>query len=234
LKSNPYGMVCPLTHACAVLEPRWTIPILAELWNGSTRFNDIRRGVGSISPALLSKRLKELEEKGLVKRQVDQRTKQVEYHRTPMAIALEPAFTELSNWAQRNIEARTALADADMSTQMWAMRRLIYVDELPKRKQIVIRFHFSDEDLEYDTYWALIRQGFDIEICSTIPDFDVDLYIETDKTTLNAILLSRTTIHREIERGSLVLIGDSQIARSMDRWLYHWKTLDRKEIRQLT
>ncbi|NHX27970.1 helix-turn-helix transcriptional regulator, partial [Escherichia coli] len=57
---KPSGLICPITKACEVLEPRWTIPILAELWAGSSRFNDIRRGVGNISPGLLSKRLKEL------------------------------------------------------------------------------------------------------------------------------------------------------------------------------
>ena len=45
-----------------------TIPILVSLWAGETRFNDLRRAIGSISPALLSRRLKEMEEKGLVTR----------------------------------------------------------------------------------------------------------------------------------------------------------------------
>ena len=58
---KPYGMICPITRACDILEPRWTIPILVGLWAGATRFNDLRREVGSISPALLSRRLKELE-----------------------------------------------------------------------------------------------------------------------------------------------------------------------------
>lgn len=57
MSAAPYGIVCPITHACNILEPRWTIPILSEMWGGSTRFNDIRRGVGNISTALLSKRL---------------------------------------------------------------------------------------------------------------------------------------------------------------------------------
>ncbi len=65
MTSRPYGMICPITKACELLEPRWTIPILTEIWAGSTRFNEIRRGVGNISTALLSKRLKEMQEKGV-------------------------------------------------------------------------------------------------------------------------------------------------------------------------
>ena len=57
-----YGFFCPTAKACEVLEPRWTMLILSEMSSGSTRFNDIRRGVPGISPTLLSKRLKEMEE----------------------------------------------------------------------------------------------------------------------------------------------------------------------------
>jgi DNA-binding HxlR family transcriptional regulator len=232
MKSKPYGMVCPISHACEVLEPRWTLPILAEMWGGSTRFNDIRRGVGNISTALLSKRLKELEQKGLIVRLEDPETKQVDYVRTETAVALEPAMDALGRWAQCNIEAKTALENVDVSTMMWQMRNLIDVEELPDR-QVVIRFHFSNPDLEYNTYWALARPGMPVEICSDIPDFDVDLYVETDHVTLNSIMLSRTTIAREVERGTLFLSGDAALARTMDKWLYHRTKESREEVLQL-
>ncbi|WP_408634949.1 winged helix-turn-helix transcriptional regulator [Octadecabacter antarcticus] len=45
-------------------DPRWTIQILGELWGGSTRFNEIRRGMPGISPSLLTKRLKEMQVNG--------------------------------------------------------------------------------------------------------------------------------------------------------------------------
>lgn len=88
MKPKPYGVVCPITHACKLLEPRWNITILSEMWGGSTRFNDIRRGVGNISPALLSKRLKELEANGLIDRVEDPATVQVDYLRTQRAMVL--------------------------------------------------------------------------------------------------------------------------------------------------
>jgi DNA-binding HxlR family transcriptional regulator len=156
MNQKPFGLVCPITHASEILEPRWTMSILSEMWGGSTRFNDIRRGVGSISPALLSKRLKELEANGLIERIKDPATDQVDYLRTQRAVDLEPALNALAKWAQCNIEATTALADIDVSTLMWQMRNYIDSDELPNR-QVVIRFHFSDPELEYDTYWALVK-----------------------------------------------------------------------------
>lgn len=108
MSNKPYGLICPISRACDVLEPRWTIPILAEIWAGSTKFNELRRGVGSISPALLSKRLKELEERGLIERIEDPATGSVDYIRTQMAIELEPVLNGLAVWAQKNIEAEIA------------------------------------------------------------------------------------------------------------------------------
>ena len=233
MTSKPYGLICPITHACEVLEPRWTIPILAEMWGGSSRFNEIRRGVGNISPALLSRRLKELEAQGLVERIEDIASGQVDYIRTQRAIELEPALDALAKWAQCNIEARIALANTDLSMLMWHMRDYIDASELPNR-QTVIRFHFNDAGLDYDTYWLLVRPGSPIEICTSIPGFDVDLYIETDRTTLCSIMLSRSTIARETERGSLFLSGDAVLQRTMERWLCLRTKESREEILQLS
>lgn len=232
MKAKTYGIVCPITHACEVLEPRWTIPILCEMWGGSTRFNDIKRGVGNISPALLARRLKELEAQGLIERIRDPATGQIDYLRTQCAIDLEPALDALARWAQCNVEARQALKDADLSNLMWHMRGLIDPDQLPDR-QVVIRFRFSDPGLKYDTYWALSRPGTPVEICSSVPGFDVDLYIETDKISLTAIILSRTTIGRELDEGHLFLSGDALLARTMHRWLYLRTKEDPRDIWQL-
>ncbi|MBW6418865.1 helix-turn-helix domain-containing protein [Celeribacter sp. PS-C1] len=215
---KPYGLICPITKACEILEPRWTIPILAELWCGSTRFNDIRRGVGHISPGLLSKRLKELEALGLVERVEDRAQGTVDYFRTPMAIALEPALNALANWSQEYVKAETVVSGVDVETLMWKMREHIDPALLP-RKRVVIRFHFNDEGLEYDTYWALIHEEGTIEICTEIPDFDVHLYVETTSPSLTAILLARTSIERELESERLYLSGDAKLARTMPDWL---------------
>jgi len=99
MSRRPYGLICPISLACEILEPRWTVQILTELWNGSTRFNDIRRGLGNISSAILSRRLKEMEALGLVERIEDKAAGTVDYFRTEKAIRLEPAMNALAEWS---------------------------------------------------------------------------------------------------------------------------------------
>ena len=232
MQSKPYGLICPITHACEVLEPRWTMPILVEMWGGSTRFNDIRRGVGNISTALLSRRLKELVAQGLVERIEDPATGQVDYLRTQRAIDLEPALDALGKWAQCNIKAKEALKNLTVSNLMWQMRGYIDPENLPAR-QLVFQFRFTDPDLDYSKYWALIKPGFPVEICTTVPDYEVDLFIETNRISLSSIILSRTTIARELEEGRLFLSGDAILSRTMDRWFYRRQKEDPSEVLQL-
>jgi DNA-binding HxlR family transcriptional regulator len=63
-----YNQFCPVAMAAEILGSRWTLVLLRELLAGSTRFNELRRGVPRMSPALLSKRLKDLEAAGIVTR----------------------------------------------------------------------------------------------------------------------------------------------------------------------
>jgi len=217
---RPYGLICPISLACEILEPRWTIQILTEIWNGSTRFNDIRKGVGSISTAILSRRLKEMEALGLVERIEDKAAGTIDYFRTEKAIKLEPAMMALAEWAQCNIDAEIALSGAGASTIMWAVRRMIDLSKLPRRRA-VIRFHFRDDPPPKDPhYWFVVEPGAALpELCSLDPGRDVDLYVETGVVSLGAIIEGRSSIEREKERGGLFLSGDPGLARSMDRWL---------------
>ena len=65
---STYGQFCPVAKAMELLDERWTLLVVRELLQGSAHFNDLRRGVPRMSPALLSKRLKSLARAGVVQR----------------------------------------------------------------------------------------------------------------------------------------------------------------------
>lgn len=217
---RPYGLFCPISLACEILEPRWTIQILTELWHGSTRFNDIRRGLGNISSALLARRLKEMEALGLIERVDDRAKGTVGYHRTEKAIRLEPVMDAMAAWAQCNIEAEAALSGGDAATLMWTVRRMIDLDTLP-RQRAVIRVHFRDEPPPpAPYYWIVIEPGADLpELCWRDPGREVDLYIETGLQSLAAVIEGRSSLARERARGGIFVSGDAGLTRSIDRWL---------------
>ena len=61
-----YGQFCPVAKAMEILGEKWTMLIVRELLMGGTRFNELQRGLSLISPTILTKRLNDLAESGLV------------------------------------------------------------------------------------------------------------------------------------------------------------------------
>ncbi len=99
-----YRQFCPVAMAAEVLCTRWTVVLLRELIAGSTRFNELRRGVPRMSPALLSQRLKELEVAGIVARKSSDSERGVfEYHLTAAGLELGPIVEAFGIWGQRRI-----------------------------------------------------------------------------------------------------------------------------------
>jgi DNA-binding HxlR family transcriptional regulator len=218
MTTKGYGLFCPLAMACEVVEPRWTLMILEEMWSGSTRFNEIRRGVPGISPTLLSKRLKELEKRGLIERLEDAGKGTVDYIRTPMAIALEPALMALGEWAYRHLEAKIALDNLNPDYLMWNLRRKIETSELPQRR-IVVRFHFTDVKQDQSTYWLMAKPGLSVDLCMSDPGFDVDLFIEADLKAMTSAFMGYSSVQIEMSRDRIFLSGDRRLIRTIDRWL---------------
>ncbi len=95
-----YGQFCPLAKAAEIFAERWMPLVIHELMAGSTRFNDIRRGVPLMSQTLLSTRLKELERVGIVERRGGEGRAR-EWHLTEAGNALGPVIQQLGEWGLR-------------------------------------------------------------------------------------------------------------------------------------
>jgi len=95
--------VCPHFHAAIeLIGKRWTGAIISALTEGPLRFGELARAVPGLSDRLLSQRLRELEDEGLVEREVEPGTPvRVSYSLTEKGADLEPAIGELKQWAKR-------------------------------------------------------------------------------------------------------------------------------------
>src|SRR3569623_1506113 len=123
MTQHGYKQFCPLSMAAEVLCTRWTMVLMRELVAGSTRFNDLRRGVPKMSPTLLSKRLKELEEAGVITSGAKTRGGPAEYKLTESGADLRDTVMARGLWGQRWSESSLSRKNLDPSLLMWDMRR---------------------------------------------------------------------------------------------------------------
>jgi DNA-binding HxlR family transcriptional regulator len=211
-----YGQFCPLAMAAEVLCTRWTMLILRELCAGSTRFNELRKGVPLMSPTLLSKRLKELENCGVIERVRSFEPSAFEYRLTAAGQDLKPIVFGMGTWGQRWVEAQSSLKNLDPSLLMWDMRRNLNPTPMPQ-KRCVVQFLYP-ELTSKQRYWLVVDRGA-VDLCQIDPGFEVNLYIVGDLHTMTAIWMGLTTVRAEVQAGHLKLTGDIDLKRSMQTWL---------------
>ena len=214
-----YNQFCPVAMAAEVLCSRWTVVLLRELLAGSTRFNDLRRGLPRMSPALLSQRLKELEEAGVVARTpVPGEPTIHEYGLTEAGQELQPLIESFGKWGQRWIPSKLSLDQLDAQLLMWDMRRGLKFDPPPPRR-LVIQFQYPDAPKRDRGWWLIVEPGHPIDLCSVDPGHDVDLYVTCPLRTMTAIWMGIETVREARESDRLMLTGDRDLIDTMERWL---------------
>jgi len=212
-----YGQFCPIAMASEVLCRRWTTLILREMLCGSTRFNELRKGLPRMSPALLSTRLRELEEHGMVERTAAKSDRSVQYLLTPAGQALRPVIIGMGEWGHRWIESSASLANLDPSLLMWDIRRNLRPEPMPPDR-VVIQFQFLNLPMAKRKWWLIVDQRV-VDLCYSDPGFDVDLYFATDLRTMTAIWMGFTTIDNEMSQGRVKLSGDATLSSTVSQWL---------------
>jgi DNA-binding HxlR family transcriptional regulator len=98
-----YGQYCSIARAMDIVGDRWTLLIVRELLlQGACRFTDLKNGLPGIATNLLSTRLKELDEAGLVAREdAPPPVATVLYTLTDRGLALEPVLKALGLWGSQ-------------------------------------------------------------------------------------------------------------------------------------
>lgn len=121
-----FGQFCPLAQASQLLCERWTLLVVRELIAGSTRFNELQKGVPLMSPTLLSSRLKQLCDAGVVTK--SGAGGKASYELTEAGLELAPIVKLLGAWGHRWVQTSLVVEDLDASLLMWDMRRSVNPD----------------------------------------------------------------------------------------------------------
>jgi len=211
-----YGQFCPLSMASEIVCTRWTPLILREMVLGSRRFNDLRKGVPKMSPALLSKRLKELESAGVISI-VAAPGGGSEYKLTPMGEDLKDVIVGLGAWGHRWVESRISLRNLDPSLLMWDMRRRLDPGPLPTRR-CTIHFLYPELPQSGRNWWLVVEEGT-VDLCYYDPGYEVDLQISGSLRAMTSVWMGISRMADEVAAGKLSIDGDRKIAKALDQWL---------------
>lgn len=198
--------------AAELLATRWTLVLLGEMLSGSTRFNEIRRGVPRMSTALLSQRLRELERARVVVRQNG------EYRLTPSGRDLAPIVFGLGRWALKWVDSDCSLTNLDVRLLMWNMRRNLQPDPLPARR-VVVEFQYPELPSGDARYWLIIAPDQPVDLCSVDPGHEVDLLVMAGLRAMTAAWMGMSSFDEELRAGRITLDGDAALSATFTRWI---------------
>ncbi|MCC6495982.1 MAG: helix-turn-helix transcriptional regulator [Propionibacteriaceae bacterium] len=209
-----YGQFCPVAKAMEVLDERWTLLVIREMLLGSTRFNELRKGVPKMSPALLSKRLRTLERSGLVQRK--NLAGRTAYHLTQAGQELSTVVDALGEWGTRWI-GDLGEADLDPHLLMWDIRRTVPIERWP-RARTVVAFELQ-EVVDSGSHWWLVVADGDVDLCDYDPGYEVNAVVTGSLRTLTRLWRGDVSWPEVLRSGNLVVAADSLVRRQVPEWL---------------
>lgn len=212
-----YGQFCPIAKASEIVAERWTPLVLRELICGSSHFNDIHRGVPLMSRGLLSRRLQQLADAGLVERRCDPGGQHTEYRLTPAGRELEPLLMALGEWGARWVRSNLEKQDLDASLLIWDMQRRVRPERFPAGR-VVVAFEFLDTPRNR-RFWWLVSEHDSVDVCAIDPGFEVDLRLRGSLQSLTAVWTGSSALADELAAGRLELLGPARLRRRFPEWL---------------
>lgn len=212
-----YGQFCPVSKAMEVLDERWTMLVVREMLLGSTRFNELRRGVPRMSPALLSKRLASLERAGVVRREGS--GVRTSYHLTQAGEELGPIVDALGVWGMR---WASELGDQDLDPHLlfWDMRRTTPVEKWPRERRTTVAFELDDVPPKVARWWLVVSGG-ETDVCDFDPGFEVDARVLTGLRPLTHVWRSDWSWPSALRKGVVRIEAPTELRRALPDMIGH-------------
>ena len=92
---------CPVETTLMLIGNKWKVLILRDLMDGTKRFGELKKSIGSVSQKVLTAQLRDMEEKGLVERKVYAEVPpRVEYTLTKTGYSLKPILDAMWTWGE--------------------------------------------------------------------------------------------------------------------------------------
>ncbi len=214
-KPNQSGSLCPAVKAADMIGDKWTLLLMRELFMGANRYNAFQRALPRISPTVLSKRLKQMEEDGLVIKKSIAGEKATEYRLTRCGRELAPLINYMSKWGLRWARRRMNEEDLDVGTFMWDFHRTLNTAELPDGETV---FSVSFQGLDAHSKWWLVANGDVVDLCTDDPGKEVDLYISAPLAALAEVWMGDYEVSAAIKDEEIHLTGAAYLMRTATQW----------------
>lgn len=205
-----YGQFCSVARALELLGERWTLLVVRELLCGSRTFGDVRRGIPRISRTMLSARLRELRDAGLVTRGED-----ATYALSAAGQELAGLVRELGTWGQRWLPRELGHEVLDVDALVWDIRRRVDRDALPS-SPVVARLETTDTRGRASVRYLLLRRS-EVSLCASNPGFPEQLRVHAPLRTLTGWWRGDLSLAQARAQG-LVVEGRREWVRAFPRW----------------
>jgi len=150
--SRQYGQACSLAYALDRIGERWTLLIVRELSLGPMRFSALVRAVGGAPTDILTKRLRELEQYGVIaRRELEPPASATVYELTELGRGLERPMVELGRWGM-GLQELEDVIDLAPSSLPSAIRVIL---QPPTDFEATLGLRTDGED-----YWLRIEDGW--------------------------------------------------------------------------
>jgi DNA-binding HxlR family transcriptional regulator len=215
------GQFCSVARALDVLGERWSLLVVREVLSGSHRFVDIRRGIPRISRTMLSARLRELVDMGVLARRTDGGGPS--YDLTEAGRELESVVRDLGVWGQRWLPRTLSREELDADGLLWDVRRRVRLDALPPTP-VVVRIELSGERSRQSVRFLLLRRS-EVSLCRENPGFPEELSVRGSLATLTAWWRGDLTLPQARAAG-MAVEGRREWVRAFPSWFLRYLFAD--------
>jgi DNA-binding HxlR family transcriptional regulator len=212
---NYYQQQNALMSASSIINEKWNLLILHQMFNGRRRFNQIAEALSFLSPTLISKRLKSLENKNVVIKKSKAQGSGFEYYLSALGKKLRPLMNYLYQWGDscqlENMDAQEQKIHHSLSQNL----SMIQLDELPMGTTI-IKIHL----LDLNTYrnWWLIIENNQISISNSEPSEAADITLSLDSNSLDKLINKEVNIDQLLRQHKIALVGSDYLSKTINSW----------------
>jgi len=214
-----YGQFCSIARALDLLGERWTLLIVRELLCGSRRFSEVQRGIPRISRTMLSARLRELHDAGVIVH--EDAGDGPAYALTEAGRELASVIKDLGVWGQRWLPRDTPPEQLDVDFLLWDIRRRVDVGALPA-VPVVVQLVVSGAGGRGATDRFLLLRRTEVSLCSANPGFPVELRVRASLRTLTAWWRGDLSL-ADARASGMVLEGRREWVRAFPRWFQRYQ-----------